>query len=181
MRRILGLALALWALVPSAMAATRDDVVAGVARCAAIKDNRMWLDCFYGSAQPMRAELGLQPAPASQQQLVPPAPLGMPAPAIKAAGAPPPQDRPGFFARMLTHKNPDPPEPPTKMTAYKFDAVGHFTASLANGETWTQEIGDTAQARWNRPAGTYTVQILPSSYSYHLMKVGPQQFMVSRN
>jgi hypothetical protein len=143
----------------------------------------------------MRSELGLQPAPASQQQLVPPAiatrtmgsalPPG-PVPAMRVAIAPPPpQSAPppqrGFFARLLAHKKPDPPEQPTKMTSYKFDAVGHFIVTLANGETWHQELGDSAQARWNRPAGAYTVQILPSAYDYHLMKVGSEQFMVGRD
>ena len=33
---------------------TRDEVMSGAARCAGIADNRTWLDCFYGSAQPMR-------------------------------------------------------------------------------------------------------------------------------
>ena len=43
----------------------------GAQRCAGIADDRTWLDCFYGSAQPMRAQLGLPPAPANQQRLVP--------------------------------------------------------------------------------------------------------------
>src|SRR5579863_8698793 len=51
---------------------TRDEVMSGAARCAGIADNRTWLDCFYGSAQPMRALLGLPPAPSAQIRLVPP-------------------------------------------------------------------------------------------------------------
>ena len=51
---------------------TRDEVVSGVERCAGLTDNRTWLDCFYGSAQPMRALLGLAPAPPAQVKLVPP-------------------------------------------------------------------------------------------------------------
>ena len=50
---------------------TRDQVMDGAARCEGIPDNRVWLDCFYGSAQPMRAQLGLSPAPESQTRLVP--------------------------------------------------------------------------------------------------------------
>src|SRR5438046_2723411 len=50
---------------------TRDAVIDGAVRCEGIPDNRVWLDCFYGSAQPMRTLLGLMPAPESQTRLVP--------------------------------------------------------------------------------------------------------------
>src|ERR1700727_1816913 len=66
------LLLALLPLAPlTAQADTREDVISGAVRCAEIKDNRAWLDCYYGAAQPMRAELGLQPAPATQVDRVP--------------------------------------------------------------------------------------------------------------
>src|SRR5471032_906737 len=72
---------------------TRDEVMSGAARCEGIADNRSWLDCFYGSAQPMRGALGLPPAPPAQTRLVPPpgaayfrppAPAGMPTVAAPA-------------------------------------------------------------------------------------------------
>src|ERR1700761_1703367 len=72
---------------------TRDEVMSGAARCAGIADNRTWLDCFYGSAQPMRAILGLAPAPPGQIKLVPPpgaAYLGPEVPRSAAPVAPPP-------------------------------------------------------------------------------------------
>jgi hypothetical protein len=50
----------------------RDEVRAASSRCDNITDERTWLDCYYGAAQPVRAELGLPPALASQQSLVPP-------------------------------------------------------------------------------------------------------------
>src|SRR5882672_10186944 len=50
---------------------TRDAVMSGAGRCEGIPDNRVWLDCFYGSAQPMRVLLGLSPAPVTQTRLVP--------------------------------------------------------------------------------------------------------------
>ena len=59
------------ALTLPAGADTRDDVLAGVARCGVIHDDRVWLDCVYGAQQPMRARLGLTPAPELQQRLVP--------------------------------------------------------------------------------------------------------------
>ena len=52
----------------------RNDVMANIERCSAITDNRVWLNCFYGAAQPMRAQLGLPPAPDSQVALVKSAP-----------------------------------------------------------------------------------------------------------
>jgi len=38
-------------------------------RCATIGDSRVWLDCYYGAAQPARVALGLQPAPPLQLTL----------------------------------------------------------------------------------------------------------------
>jgi hypothetical protein len=79
-------------------AATRDDVMYAASRCGGIEDNRTWLDCYYGAAQPMRAELGLQPAPVSQQNLVPAAIPGVPAPPSQTAAMPPsPPPKQGFF------------------------------------------------------------------------------------
>src|ERR1700722_2387335 len=98
----LGLTAALTALAAPALAAARDDVLYGISRCGGIADDRTWLDCVYGAAQPMRAQLGLAPAPASQQKLVPSAVPGMPAPPAQAFGAAPPPERPGFLMRMLT-------------------------------------------------------------------------------
>jgi len=40
--------------------------MAGAYRCAGIASARIWLDCYYGAAQPVRAALGLVPAPADQ-------------------------------------------------------------------------------------------------------------------
>jgi hypothetical protein len=47
----------------------RDAVMAGAYRCSAIGAPRQWLDCYYGAAQPARAQLGLSPVPQSQIQL----------------------------------------------------------------------------------------------------------------
>lgn len=54
---------------PSAQARVRDDVMSGSYRCAVIAESRQWLDCYYGAAQPMRAALGLKPAPTAQTGL----------------------------------------------------------------------------------------------------------------
>jgi len=47
----------------------RDDAMAGAFRCAVIGESRSWLDCYYGAAQPVRAQLAMTPAPANQLRL----------------------------------------------------------------------------------------------------------------
>jgi hypothetical protein len=183
MKRIFVAALGLLALAAPALAGPREDVLYGISRCGGIADDRTWLDCVYGAAQPMRAQLGLQPAPAAQQKLVPPAVPGtLQAQPLQAYNAtpPPPPERPGFLMRMISPKH-EQAEPPSKMTSYKFDAAGNFTVTLANGETWDQDMGDSARALWTRPAATYTAQILPSSSTYHYLKVGPDKYMVNKD
>ena len=64
------------ALPASAQARARDDVMSNAFRCAGIADTRQWLDCYYGAAQPVRAELGLAPAPAGQMHLAAAPPAG---------------------------------------------------------------------------------------------------------
>ncbi len=54
---------ALPALAGAAQADTREQVMLRLPRCAAVMDNRGYLDCYYGAVQPMRAELGLAAAP----------------------------------------------------------------------------------------------------------------------
>jgi hypothetical protein len=65
---LLALGIALLAVAP-AQARSRDDVMASAYRCGAIGDDRQWLDCFYGAAQPVRAGLGMSPAPDAQLRL----------------------------------------------------------------------------------------------------------------
>ena len=74
----------------AALADARQDVMFGAQRCAGIADDRTWLDCFYGAAQPMRAQLGLPPAPANQQRLVPQLAPAYAAPAYPAPTYAPP-------------------------------------------------------------------------------------------
>jgi len=56
-------------LCAPAMARPRDDVMINAYRCAGHAATRVWLDCYYGAAQPQRAALGLPPAPAAQIRL----------------------------------------------------------------------------------------------------------------
>jgi hypothetical protein len=179
MKRILvvslGLAVPLLGLAVPAVAGPRDDVLYGISRCGGIAEDRTWLDCVYGAAQPMRAQLGLPPAPAAQQKLVPPAMPGMATPSFGggAAVAAEPAYRPNFFERLMTPKDYK-DETPTTLKSYKFDGAGFFTVTLANGETWRQDGGDITPARWNKPAQSYKAQIVadPSGSSSALIVDG---------
>lgn len=68
--------LVLLSLGSRADARPRDDVMSAAFRCGVIGDSRKWLDCIYGSAQPIRAELGLPPVTQTQAQLVQAPPAG---------------------------------------------------------------------------------------------------------
>ena len=67
-------------LAGQAQARPRDDAMGRAYRCASQPATRVWLDCYYGAAQPVRAALGMAPAPASQVALSDAPPLtGAPA------------------------------------------------------------------------------------------------------
>lgn len=152
-------------LTQAAMAEpTRDEVMSGAARCAGITDNRVWLDCFYGSAQPMRALLGLPPAPAAQIKLVPPPGAAYVAP--QAAYAPPAEKSRGFFADILGSSKPVAKDVP--MASYKFARNGTFTVVLKNGQTYQQEESDLVFAKWDRSPSTYLVTIFSASDKFVL-------------
>jgi hypothetical protein len=57
-------------LLGHAVARPRDKVMINAYGCAGHASTRVWLDCYYGAAQPERAALGLPPAPTAQVQLV---------------------------------------------------------------------------------------------------------------
>jgi len=63
-------------LAMPAQARPRDDVLSGAFRCAVIADSRMWLDCYYGAAQPARTALSMPPALAAQVKLAAAPPAG---------------------------------------------------------------------------------------------------------
>jgi len=150
---------------PALAQTVRQEVLDGAARCAGAPDDRTWLDCFYGSAQPMRARLGLPPAPAAQTRLVPP-----PGPAYLASApvtrrAPPPKEK-GFFAELLGSTRPTVSNMP--MASYRFDPQGRFTVQLQNGQVYVQEASDLFHPRWSGPAGALLVTIQPSGDKYAL-------------
>lgn len=166
MRRVL-LMSCLAVLAPLAAFAepTRDEVMAGASRCDGIADNRVWLDCFYGSAQPMRALLNLPPANPAQVRLVPPPgaePRRVPAMVASAQGS---QERGrqqqqqsgGFWSDVLGDTKAEARN--VAMSKYDFDRSGRLTVTLANGQVWQQMESDVARAKWNRPANFYRVSV----------------------
>ena len=89
----------------------REEVLLRLTRCASIGDTRQYLDCYYAAAQPLRASLGLSPAPQATAY----APLFSLAQVMQraAAAAPPADTRPnlvpqGAYARASSTVTPPP-------------------------------------------------------------------------
>jgi hypothetical protein len=156
---------------------TRDDVLANVERCGGITDNRVWLNCFYGAAQPMRAQLGLPPAPESQVVLARNPPV--PPPARK-------KDDGGWLG--LGSLNPfgssgedDFKTGTTRLTAYSFGKDGLFTATLSDGEVWKQSPYDDLRAHWSEQPTSYVVIVTSDVMGSHTMRVkGDHNYRVMR-
>lgn len=142
----------------------RDEVMSGAARCEGIADDRVWLDCFYGSAQPMRAALGLPPAPATQTKLVPPP--GASYVATNAKRYSRLQESRSLIGDIFGSTKPIASDVP--MESYRFARNGTFTVVLKNGQTYRQEESDLVLAKWKRPAGTYIVTIIGASDKFDL-------------
>jgi len=100
-------------LTTPAVADPRTDVLSTAASCNAIADYRVWLDCYYGAAQSMRALLGLAPAPPAQTRLVPPGDTSAPAAPVASAVRPAPALPPEAYEDY---------RPRQKMASYSFDA-----------------------------------------------------------
>lgn len=149
---------------------TREDVIAGMLRCSSIKDDRTWLDCLYGADQPMRAKLGLPPAPEFQQHLVPPRTAALP---TNAAPLPlnesmPTHKHPGFFASVFGDL---PPYARSRMASYSFNKKGAFVVTLANGQVWQQSDVEAGSASWREPASRYFVTIDEGPFGSYTMRV----------
>lgn len=144
---------------------TRDEVMSGAARCAGIADNRSWLDCFYGSAQPMRALLGLAPAPPAQTKLVPPPGAAYVSPDAPRT-APRAEKSRGFLGDILGSSKPIVADMP--MASYKFGRDGFFTVVLKNGQSYRQEESDLVFAKWSRSPSSYLVTIISAADKFVL-------------
>ncbi|HEY4076334.1 MAG TPA: hypothetical protein VGM26_05310 [Rhizomicrobium sp.] len=124
----------------------RDDVMSGAFRCNGQADDRQWLNCYYGAAQPMRGRLGLSAAP---QMHAVPVPAPVPVPVQQFGKAPPP---PATIPANVDHVT-------ANMQSYSFDKLGWFTVTLDNGQVWKQVHGDTDFAKWKKPAAGYQVRV----------------------
>ncbi|HKB96648.1 MAG TPA: hypothetical protein VKB94_07330 [Rhizomicrobium sp.] len=179
----------LFMAAPQALADTRDEVIAGIERCGVIHDDRVWLDCVYGANQPMRARLGLQPAPEFQQRLVPSAQLSSapppaqlssaPPPARVASRQPPPRKKPGFFENLLGNA---PPAAVSRMRSYRYDKGGAFIVSLENGQEWRQTDVEGGTTSWNKSPAAYTVTIVQGAFGSYSLRTAdsPHIFKVER-
>jgi hypothetical protein len=170
--------------VTGARADTRDEVLSGIQRCGVIHDDRVWLDCLYGADQPMRAHLGLQPAPEFQQRLVPAGPVmplsAMPAepvaaPPPRVATRPAPRKKTGFFATLLGETA---PISVSKMASYRYDKSGAFIVTLENGQQWRQTDADSGvRASWMRPPSTYTVTVTPGAFGSYSLRTDDNPYI----
>jgi hypothetical protein len=173
----------------SALADTRDEVYARMQRCRALQDDRAWLDCTYGAEQPMRAKLGLQPAPDFQQRLLPlptasagpanPGPAYV-APANAAPRNAPPaavSHRSASFLQILTGSAPAVAASP--LASMRYDAAGAFIATLENGQVWRQVNADGDHVRFRAGARVTVKPAAFGSYDFqasdnpHVYKVKP--------
>ncbi len=138
----------------AATAGPREDTLAGISRCAALLDDRMFLDCVYGAAQPMRTRLGLPPAPAAQLRLVPPASATSSTPP-QATAAPTRRNDSMFnlFSDSGLH-----------MTDYSFDRRGLFTVTLSDGSVWRQSASDSNFAHFSAKASDYSVSVVEGEF-----------------
>lgn len=140
-----------------ALAGPREDSLAGVSRCAALPDDRTFLDCVYGAMQPLRAALGLSPALAAQQRLVPPLDpsldRGVP-PRVQAAA---PANESGAFSNVFSSGS-------LHMASYSFDRHGLFTVTLSDGSVWRQNANDSNFAHFAGKATEYSVSLNPGDY-----------------
>lgn len=161
-------------MVLPASAGTRDDILSRAARCSAISDDHTWLNCYYGAAQPMRAQLGLPPAPDSQTFLVPSGPMAnsgvAPVSAPNQAVSAPRKNGDGLLASLFGGSAVVSRVP---ATAYSFDRSGIFRITLSDGSVWQQVEGDDSFAKWREPASRYLVSITTGSLgSYNLQVQG---------
>jgi hypothetical protein len=167
------------ALTPTlALADAREDVVAGLTRCAALADDRQWLDCYYGAAQPMRAQLGLSPAPQAQLKLLEAQPkaaaLPLPTTVSRAAartGPPPMPKRTGIFNMWggddVVNNAP--------VKSYELTPAG-FVLTLNDGQVWAQTEDDANKrpVRWRQPASAMRVSITQGAMGTFNLVVGDE-------
>jgi hypothetical protein len=142
-----------------ALAGPREDVYSASLRCAAITDDRTWLECYYGAAQPMRGQLQLPPAPASQQALIPQPIPGAAVAAPVSRPAPVPQAK-GPVTRTLEFlTGGDALVSKVAIQSYEGGGYGSFTVVLANGQEWRQIDSQPRLVKWRDSPTAHRVTI----------------------
>jgi hypothetical protein len=138
-----------------ALAGPREDVYSASLRCSAIADDRAWLDCYYGAAQPMRGQLQLPAAPAAQTALIPPV--------IDANGHPQTRSAPrkqGMIGNTLDYlTGGEAVVSNVAVTAYEPGQPAGFTVTLANGQVWRQTDDQPRLVRWRNAPGAHRVTV----------------------
>jgi hypothetical protein len=167
---------------PPTLVTVRDEVMARAAGCMRVAAERAWLDCYYDSATPMRAQLGL--AVPAQRPAAPPPPVQMTSaspplsPVRPAPSGPPPMPRStGLFNGMFNNIKPIVRNAP--MQSYSFAKSGAFTVTLADGQVWVQSDEDEVYhpARWRKPASEMLVTIAPNAmHTFILTVAGESRF-----
>ncbi|HET7084872.1 MAG TPA: hypothetical protein VFI23_08885 [Rhizomicrobium sp.] len=156
------------ALLPSAKADPRSDVLNTAAQCNVFTNYRQWLDCYYGAAQPMREILGLPPAPSAQVKLVPSAG----APAARVPAPVPVAARPAAGT--------DDYVPRQHLADYSFDTNNRFTVTMENGTVWQQLKEDSIAAKWRAPPQNYSATIVPALFGYMMRVSDGHSYRVKR-
>jgi hypothetical protein len=122
-------------------------------------DDRSWLECYYGAAQPMRGQLQLPPVPASQTALIPPPLPGAPVATALAVRPPPPQAK-GPVTRTLEFlTGGDALVSKMALKSYEGGGYGSFTIVLANGQEWRQIDSQPRLVKWRNAPQAHRVTI----------------------
>ena len=158
----------------------RDEVMARAAGCMRVAAERPWLDCYYDSAVPMRAQLGLAVPSGGMRPAPPPPPAQLasaPPPRPVPSGPPPMPRNTGLFNGMFNNVKPIVRHVP--MQSYSFSKSGAFTVTLADGQVWVQSDEDQVYhpARWRKPASEMLVTIAPNAmHTFTLTVDGESRF-----
>jgi hypothetical protein len=161
--------------------AARDDVMSGAASCNRVAGDRPWLDCYYASAAPMRAALGLPGGkqvasrPAPPMDYVPSPRAAAPVPVSAPSGPPPmPKRRDGLLNGMFQDLKPIVKSVP--MQSFTLDKSGDFTVTLADGQVWEQNDEDGAHhpAHFGKVGPGTRVTISPDAMGTYTMVVDGQ-------
>jgi hypothetical protein len=135
-----------------ALAGPREDVYSASLRCSAIADDRAWLDCYYGAAQPMRGQLHLPAAPASQTALIPPV--------IDAAHPRAAPQKEGMIGQTLGYLTGGTVVlSDMAVTSYEPGQPTGFTVTLANGQVWRQTDDQPRLVRWRNGPQAHHVTV----------------------